>query len=181
LGPIEALPPLSPLPPKRHLFAYSASNNPVAEKLAVVLMDLGADASAYFRGPPSTRAAILRSRGVHVYDGAPLLPSVLPGVSAVFSHGGPGFAHAALASGRPHIVSPRHLEALVTGRRLEALGAGIVVHPFDPSLLRTAVDRLFDDGKIKLAAQDAAKQAVAFMAAATPLDTTVSALREILG
>lgn len=181
LGPIEPLPALTALPASRRMFAYSASNNPAVDALTQALMDFGAEAAVYFRGAPGARGAVLRSRGVRVYDTAPLLTAVLPECGAVFSHGGPGFAHAALAAGRPHIVSPRHFEALVTGRRLAELGAGIVVHPFEPKLFRAAMRRAFDDETVRQAAQEAGAAAQAFMKAATPLETTVEALRTSVG
>ena len=177
LGPIEPLPALTPFPASRRLFAYSASNNPVINQLTQALMDFGAEAAVYFRGAPGARNTVLRSRGVRVYDAAPSLASVLPECSAVFSHGGPGFAHAALAAGRPHIVSPRHFEALITGRRLEEIGAGILVHPFELQLFRGAVRRGFDDEAVHEAAQTAGVAAQAFMKTATPLQTTVEALK----
>jgi UDP:flavonoid glycosyltransferase YjiC (YdhE family) len=181
LGPIEPLPALTPLPASRRMFAYSASNNPAVNELTQALMDFGSEAAVYFRGAPGARSAVLRSRGVRVYDTAPALVSVLPECGAVFSHGGPGFAHAALAAGRPHIVSPRHFEALVTGRRIEELGAGIVVHPFEPKLFREAMRRAFDDAAVRAAAQTAGAAAQAFMKSATPLATTMEALRRVLG
>lgn len=180
LGPIEPLPALTVLPRSRQLFAYSASNNPAANELTQALMDLGSQASVFFRGTPGARGAVLKSRGVRLYDSAPALPSLMPECSAVFSHGGPGFAHAALAAGRPHIVSPRHFEALITGRRLEEIGAGILVHPFEPQLFREAVKRGFEDDAVRAAAQAAGAAAQAFMKTARPLETTIEALRNIL-
>lgn len=179
LGPIEPLPDLSVLPAARHLFAYSAANNPAANALTQELMDIGTGASVYFRGAPGARGVVLKSRNVRVYDSAPSLLQVLHECSVVFSHGGPGFAHAALAAGRPHIVSPRHFEAMVTGRRLEALGAGIVVHPFEPKLFREAVRRASEDVAMRAAAQAAGAAAQTFMKTATPLETTMEALRKI--
>jgi len=180
LGPIEPLPALSALPATRRLFAYSAADYSGIDELARSLMDLGPEASAYFRGALGARAAVIKSRGVHVYDTAPSLSAILPGADAVFSHAGTGFAHAALAAGRPHIVSPRHFEALVTARRLEEMGAGIVVHPFEPKRFRDAVKRAFDDSAVRTAAQKAGEAAQEFMKTAAPLETTCAALRKIL-
>ncbi len=180
LGPIETLPALTALPKSRRLFAYSASNNPAVDQLTQGLMDLGPQASVYFRGTPGARSAVLKSRGVRVYDTAPSLASILPESSAAFSHGGPGFAHAALAAGRPHIVCPRHFEALVAGRRLEALGAGILVQPFEPGKFAEAVRRAFEDDRLRQAAQAAGAAAQDFMKTAAPLETTIEALRREL-
>ena len=101
--------------------------------------------------------------------------------SVVFSHGGAGFANAALACGRPHVIAPRHFEAYATGRAIEELGAGIVVQPFDPRRFKEAVKRAHDDSTIRDAALKAAMSAQAFLAQATPLETTLAAMRKVLG
>jgi len=181
LGPIEPMPPLTPLPVKRHLFAYSAADYVLVNEVAQALMDVGPEASAYFRGSLGARAAVIKSRGVTVHDAAPALTSAFGTASAAFSHGGTGFTHAALAAGRPHVVVPRHGEARLTGRALEELGAGVCVLPFEAKAFREAVKRAHDDAAMRAAAQKAGAAAQAFLATATPLETTMEALRRVLG
>jgi hypothetical protein len=178
LGPIEPVPPLSPLPAQRRLFAYSAADAALVGEFARALMDIGPAAHAYFRGTLGARAAVMRSRGVTVYDQAPRLGDVLPQASAVFSHGGSGFTYAAFAAGRPHIVYPRHYEALATARALEAIGAGLLFSPFDATRFREAVTRAHDRGMGE-AAQKAGAAAQAFVAKAAPLETTMAALKAL--
>jgi UDP:flavonoid glycosyltransferase YjiC (YdhE family) len=134
---------------------------------------------AYFRGSLGARGDVIKSRGVHVYDTAPALSTVLPEASVVFSHGGTGFTYAALAAGRPHILNPRHFEAHSTARALEELGAGIALHPFEPKRFREAVARANDDRALRESAQKAGAAAQAFVAQATPLETTMAALRAL--
>ena len=179
LGPIEAVPPLRPLPPKRLLFAYSAADYALINDVTQALMALGPQAAAYFRGSLGARAAVLKSRGTDVYETAPDLASVLPQASAVFSHGGTGFTHAALAAGRPHIVNPRHFEALSTARALEDMGAGLCLNPFEPKKFGEAVKRANEDQTVREAAQKAGAAAQAFVRGATPLATTMEALRRL--
>jgi hypothetical protein len=179
LGPIEPVPPLSPLPAKRKLFAYSAADYVLINEVTQALMDLGPQASAYFRGSLGARGEVIKSRGVQVYDTAPALSSVLPEASVVFSHGGTGFTYAALAAGRPHILNPRHFEARATAQALEELGAGIALHPFEPKKFREAVVRANEDRGLRDSAQKAGAMAQAFVAQATPLETTMAALRAI--
>lgn len=178
LGPIESVPPLSPLPAQRRLFAYSAADAALAGEIAHALMDFGPAAHAYFRGRLGARAAVMRSRGVTVHDNAPRLDEILPQASAVFSHGGSGFTHAAFAAGRPHIVYPRHYEAQATARALEAMGAGIVLASFEAQRFREAVERAHDPA-MRDAAQKAGATAQAFAAKAAPLETTMAALRAL--
>lgn len=181
LGPIEPMPAVAPLPAKRRAFVYSASDYALLNELSQALMDLGPEAAAFFRGAVGARGGILKSRGVEVHDEAPSLPDVLGQASVVFSHGGTGFANAALAAGRPHVIAPRHFEAYATGRAIEELGAGILVQPFDVKRFKAAVKRAHDDSAMRDAALKAAMSAQAFLAQATPLETTLQALRKVLG
>jgi UDP-N-acetylglucosamine:LPS N-acetylglucosamine transferase len=181
LGPVDPIPPLSPLPVKGRLFAYSAADYALANQVTQALMDVGPDASAYFRGSLGAKSAMLASRGVQVYETAPDLALVLKGAGVVFSHGGTGVTHAALGAGRPHIVNPRHFEARSTARALEALGAGISLDPFDPTAFREAVLRANDDGAMRRAAQKAGAEAHDFVQKAQALEKTVAALDQLLG
>lgn len=181
LGPVEPMPPLTPLPAKRKLFAYSAADAAMIEPMTQALMTLGPQAGVYLRGSLGARAAVLRSRGVTVHDTAPPLASVLPEASAVFSHGGSGFTHAALAAGRPHIIYPRHGEAHYTARMVEALGAGIVINPFEPKRFAEAVARANDDRATRDAALKAGDAAQAFLRDARPVETAMVALRHTVG
>jgi len=179
LGPVEPMPPLTPLPTKRKLFAYSAADAAMIEPMTHALMTLGPQASVYFRGALGPRAAVIRSRGVTVHATAPSLAEVLPEASAVFSHGGSGFAHAALAAGRPHIVYPRHGEAHYTARALEALGAGILLNPFESKRFADAVTRANDDSTMRDAALKAGEAAQAFLREARPVDAAMAVLRRV--
>jgi hypothetical protein len=180
LGPVEALPALTPMPAKHKLFAYSASDAAMIEPMTQALMALGPQACAYFRGSLGARAAVLRSRGVTLHDDAPPLADVLPEASVVFSHGGSGFTHAALAAGRPHVVYPRHFEAHATARALEELGAGILLAPFEPKRFADAVARANDSAAMRDAAQKAGEAAQAFLRQSAPVVAATAALNTAL-
>ena len=181
LGPVEAMPALTPFPAERKLFAYSAADAAMIEPMTHALMTLGPQASVYFRGALGPRAAVIRSRGVTVHDTAPSLAAVLPQASAVFSHGGSGFSHAALAAGRPHIIYPRHGEAHYTALALVELGAGILLNPFEPKRFADAVARANDDGAMREAALKAGEAAQAFLRQTRPVETAMAALRRVFG
>jgi hypothetical protein len=180
LGPVEPMPGLTALPAKRKLFAYAAADAAMIEPMMHTLMTLGPEASVYFRGALGVRAAVMRSRGMTVHDAAPALAAVLPEASAVFSHGGSGFSHAALAAGRPHIVYPRHGEARMTAIALVEMGAGILLDPFEPKRFADAVARVYDDRAIRDAAFAAGEAAQAFLREARPIQTAMSALKHVL-
>ena len=180
LGPIETPPPLTPLPSKRQIYFYSAANLAMIETLMQCVMDVGPSSQAFFRGTLGVRAAVLRSRGVHVFDSPPSLASVLAPANVVFSHGGTGFTNAALASGRPHIVYPRHFEAHATAQALVEMGCGICLEPFDVSSFRLALARANEDRTMQDAAQQAGARAHAFVAKANALEVSLAALRMLL-
>lgn len=180
LGPIEPQPPLREAPTQRALFAYSAADYPLIDELVQGLMTVGREASAFFRGALGSRGSVLRSRGVNVWDAAPALSDVLPAASLVFSHGGTGLTNAALAAGRPHIVAPRHLEAQLTGERLQALGAGIVLPKFDRATFADAVKRISSDKAAAQRANEVGGVAQTLLKAAAPLERTLEALRPFL-
>ena len=176
LGPLESLPPLSPLPSQPRLFAYSAGDYALIDELAAVLMDLGPQASAYFRGAIGARGAILRSRGVGVYPDAPPLSEVLPQATCVFSHAGSGLTSAALAAGRPQILNPRHREGDLTAKLLEELGVGIAIAPLERERLRAAINHLNNDQQFHIAAHQAGEAAHEFVEKRNALRRTVAAL-----
>ena len=180
LGPIEAPPALTPLPATRQVFFYSTSDLAMIDALSHSVMEVGPQARVYFRGSPGARAAVLRSRGVRVDGDAPELATVLPQASVVFSHGGSGFSNAALASGRPQIIYPRHYEARSTARALQALGCGICIDPFAGGLFRAAAERAHGDKAMREAAQRAGAAAQGFVARSQALEVTLRALLALL-
>jgi hypothetical protein len=176
LGPIEAMPPLTPVPQKRNLFIYSAGDYVLIDELTAVMMELGPKASAYFRGSLGARSAILQSRGVTMFSVAPSLNEILPIASTVFSHAGSGLASAALAAGRPQILNPRHGEADMTAKLLEELGIAIVLNPLERGRLREAVERMNTDKSFAAAAQRAGEAAQAFVRQTNALERTIDTL-----
>jgi hypothetical protein len=180
LGPIEAQPPLSPLPKQRRIFFYTAADFARIDALTHCIMDLGAEASVYMRGQVGPRASILRSRGVEVFDTPPRLADLLPQVSCVFSHVGPGFTNAALTGGRPHIMFPRHFEAHAAALGLVGLGCGIRLDDLTPDKFRAAFERASGDPHMQDAAQQAGAEAQTFMRDARALEVSLAALRALL-
>lgn len=180
LGPVEPQPPLTPLPEKPRLFVYTAADFAQIELLMRGLMVLGPEVSTYVRGQSGARAAVLRSRGVEVFDSPPPLAEVLPRFSAVFSHAGAGFTNAALSSGRPHIVFPRHFEARSTAHGLAEAGCGIQLESLEPDVFVAAYRRTTQEPGMGLAAQKAAADAHAFVQSARALETSVEAVSRLL-
>lgn len=181
LGPIEAPPACLALPAKRRLFVYSATDIAKIDALMQCIMAIGPEASVYLRGGLGTRGAILRSRGVEVFDTPPPLADVLPAASVVFSHGGSGFTNAALASGRPHLVFPRHFEARSTAMGLADAGCGIRLEDLEVNSFREAYVRASEDETMREAAQREGIRAQHFVTQARALEVTVEAVRSLIG
>ena len=64
---------------------------------------------------------------------------VLPRARVVVCHGGSGTTLGALAAGVPLVVTPLFADQPDNGRRVAAIGAGLVVDPRDPGAHRGAV------------------------------------------
>ncbi len=181
LGPIEPQPPLVPLPEKPRLFVYSALDFARIDALFQCLLDIGPEASVYLRGNLGPRAAILRSRGVEVFDKPQPFSEIMPRASVVFSHAGSGFTNAALASGRPHITFPRHFEAKASAMGLEQAGCGIRLETLDVANFRAAYRRANMDTAMRAAAQRVGQDAQDFVASARAHDVTIDAVKRLLG
>jgi UDP:flavonoid glycosyltransferase YjiC (YdhE family) len=65
---------------------------------------------------------------------------VLPHARVVVCHGGSGTTLGALAAGVPLVITPLFADQPENGRRVAAVGAGVVVKPRDDGALRSAVD-----------------------------------------
>lgn len=180
LGPIESLPAPSPLPAQPRLFAYSTWDLAFVDMLMRGLMDIGPAASVFFRDHGGPRGAILRSRGIEVFDRAPDLATVLPRASAVFSHAGSGFTHAALAAGRPQILHPLHFEAQANARGVVAAGCGLLLDNADIPNLRSAFERVAFDEAMQAAAQREAIATHDFVASARARDVTIETIARLL-
>ena len=114
----------------------------------------------------SLPARVLLNAGAHV-DRTPLSPpdnvtmagyirhaAVMPHAAAVVTHGGLGVTLAALSHGVPMVAIPLGRDQPATARRVEAIGAGLVL-PVDasPSELATAITSVLDEPQFRAAAQ----------------------------
>lgn len=106
--------------------ALSSSTAPRLEQVAATLDQRGIRA-LFLVGRDDLASDVLRERpGVTTF--APLT-QVLPRCQAVIHHGGYGTTAAVLAAGLPSIVTPFMPDQQWYGRRIEAVGAGVVVTP----------------------------------------------------
>ena len=141
-GPLE--PPGSPA-----IFLYSRSEQRGIEDIANALWQSGLPVSCFVRGGRTVGTAFLKQMGHKVHETAPPLSEAFAEASIVVSHGG-GISQAALQAGRPQVLIPNHLEAMITARRVEALGAGLTVESREFENLPEAVTRVHADSKFEI-------------------------------
>jgi UDP:flavonoid glycosyltransferase YjiC (YdhE family) len=98
----------------------------------------------------------------------PLPTGALRDCDAVLCPGGHGLTCAALLAGKPVLVLPEFAEQMLTARNVEALGAGLCVHPAaDARALRRALNRLADDAGMRARALEFATRHAAQRRSAT--------------
>jgi UDP:flavonoid glycosyltransferase YjiC (YdhE family) len=122
VGPLVELLPPQPWPEPPRFFAYLKATNPATGVILAALARSGFPGQAYVLGAkPEDRARLARP-GVEILDAPPALNEVLKWARVVVHHGGINVAQQALAAGRPQLVFPEHLEALLTAVQLHRLG-----------------------------------------------------------
>jgi UDP:flavonoid glycosyltransferase YjiC (YdhE family) len=155
---------------------FAAVFEAAAELPAQVLLTLGqrdADIDALGPMPPNLQVAAW----VNPAD-------VLPQASVAVSHGGFGTTLGALAAGVPLVVVPLFGDQPDNARRVEAVGAGVVVWPegadvpmrggLDPTALRDVVATVLEDPAYRRVASELA----ADMAALPPADEALGLLTD---
>lgn len=130
-GALEKAPRLPP-PTSRGIFVYLAANHQGTAKCLQAVAESGLPARAFIRDADETLKTELRKRNVFVHDARPDLLSELVQASIILHHGGIGTAEIALASGRPQILLPRHLEQKSNAQCLLNAGvAGMIRQKFE--------------------------------------------------
>jgi hypothetical protein len=156
LGPHDVTGGPMPPPAAPRLFFYGRSSQTGIDEIADVLCRSGLPVSCHIRGARSVGLHLLRSQGAEVHDEPVPLVEAFSHASIVVSHGG-GIAQAAMRAGRPQIVLPNHLEAIITGAKIQALGTGISIETFDRQAFADAVGRIRADAGFDERAQALAR------------------------
>jgi UDP:flavonoid glycosyltransferase YjiC (YdhE family) len=93
----------------------------------------------------------------------------------VVCHGGSGSTLGALAAGVPLVVVPLFADQPLNARRVEAVGAGLVVRPPDPTAIRAAVRRVLQEEPFRAAAERLAAE----LRSQPPTDAAVELLGQL--
>ncbi len=144
---------------------YGVALEAVSELPVRVLLTVGhdVDLAAFHDGPPN----------VHVEPWVPQA-AILGQARAVVCHGGSGSTLGALAAGVPLVVVPLFADQPYNARRVEALGAGIVVHPPDPTAIRDALRRVLERETYR----GSAAALAGAMRSAPPVDAALDLLQD---
>jgi UDP:flavonoid glycosyltransferase YjiC (YdhE family) len=165
-------------------FGSVTASEPTATPIYAVAMEAVADLPA--RALLTTGAMAddlgLEAPGAHVHV-ARWVPQadVLAHARVVVCHGGSGTTLGALAAGVPLVVTPLFADQPQNGRRVAAVGAGLVVEPHDEGAIRGAVNpaALHDAIAIVLADetfQHAASRIAAEIRELPPVDEALSVI-----
>ena len=146
--------------------AYEAALAAVADLPVRALLTVGHGADlARFSATP---------KNVHVEHWVPQA-DVLARAAAVVCHGGSGSTLGALAAGVPLVVVPLFADQPLNARRVEAVGAGLVVRPPDPTAIRAAVRRVLQEEPFRAAAERLAAE----LRSQPPTDAAVELLGQL--
>ena len=181
LGPLVELLPPQPWPEPPRFFAYLKATNPATAVILGALARSGFSGQAYVLGAQPEERARLAKPGVDILDTPPPLNQVLPWARVVVHHGGINMAQQALAAGRPQLVFPEHLEALLTAVQLHRLGvAHYMKDEFPPGTIITGLRQLMTEAGFRDRARQLAEQVHA-RGPWSPLPRILSRCQQLLG
>lgn len=160
VSPPQQLPKVSwPGSGNRRVLAYLNSDfRPLADLLSA-LGQIDADVVCVIPGVPDLVARRLRGDRVAIYDFPVDIGSLLREATLVVTHGGAGLTTQALAAGVPLLFVPRVIEQEMSARRVEDLGAALVVGAQRSSAdLRNALTHMLAETSFARAARSLASK-----------------------
>lgn len=124
--------PAWPALPGKRIFAYLRTATPHHEAALAALRALGEPAVVFF--PEAPPALLERYAAPHlVFSANPLdLAQTAGEADAALTYAGMSTAASFLLKGKPLLLLPGHLEQYLLARRVEEMGAGLMVNPEQP-------------------------------------------------
>lgn len=141
------------------IFAYLRTTSPHHEAALAALRALGEPAVVYFPGAP--RGLIERYSAPHlVFSAIPLdLAQAAREADAAITYAGMSTVTSFLLKGKPLLLLPGHLEQFLVARRVEEMGAGLMVNPEQaPADLESKLRRILSEPEFGLNAQAFARK-----------------------
>jgi UDP:flavonoid glycosyltransferase YjiC (YdhE family) len=115
------------------LFAYLRPDVRHAEATLNAIRQLGFPCLAVFPGAPAELRHRFQGTNIVLSDKPFDTEALLAGAEIGITYGGHGLSVALLRAGKPLLVLPGQLEQFMLARRIEAIGAGILVDPERPA------------------------------------------------
>lgn len=143
--------------------------------LMSALAGLPVRALVYAKGLSTEAAARLAGPRIQFENEPVHMADALAQARLVISHGGQGTVTATALAGRPQLVINRHMEQVMTGRRVSQLGIGLAVKPGDRPDWAALVRRLLDDVHFTNSAQ-----ALASRYAGQTAETTAAHIADLI-
>jgi UDP:flavonoid glycosyltransferase YjiC (YdhE family) len=171
--------PIWPKLPGKRIFGYLRSGTPHHEAALAALQALGQPGVVFFPdAPPALRE---RYTAPHLaFSATPLdLAQTASQADAAVTYASLSTVTSFLLKGKPLLLLPGHLEQFLLARRVEEMGAGLIVNPEQaPADLELKLRRILDEAEFALNAQAFARKYANF-----PQDTVtghlVSRIEEI--
>jgi UDP:flavonoid glycosyltransferase YjiC (YdhE family) len=159
IGPILSTVPGSPIhwsadEARRRFFAYLRPTVPGVEALLNALAESGASVVCAMPGAPDAVCKRYASATLQLLPRAVALEPLMRTADVVVSYGGSATTAAALLAGAPLLIAPQMVEQELIGRRVEELGAGIVIKGArSKELFARTLSRLIEEGSYRAAAR----------------------------
>ena len=124
--------PAWPKLPGKRIFAYLRSGTPHHEAALAALHALGLPSVVFF--PDAPAALLTRYAAPHLaFSATPLdLATISSEADAAVLYAGMSTVTSLLLRGKPVLMLPGHLEQFLVARRVEEMGAGLLVNPEQP-------------------------------------------------
>jgi len=165
IGPIDANPDRSSPAPgwqtfgRNKILAYLRPRIPGFTALMAALKASDAEILAVVPGLPMAEAKQLAGPRLRIALRPLPLQRLLAGANAIVSYGGGAFTTEALLAGKPLLLLPQFVEQYLGARRIEALGAGLLLgRERDQATIALALTRLLDEASFTAAAQSFAER-----------------------
>jgi UDP:flavonoid glycosyltransferase YjiC (YdhE family) len=156
-------PPVWPSLPGKRIFAYLRTESRNHEAALAALHELGQPGIVYFPDAPPELIARYAAPHLH-FSTAPLdLAQTACEADAAMTYASMSATTRFLLAGKPLLLLPAHLEQFLLARRVEEMGAGLLINPDQPAEdLALELRRILDEADFALNAQAFAKKYAAF-------------------
>lgn len=111
----------------RKILAYLRPNTPGFTTLLAALKEVDAEKYCVIPGMQPGQARLMADTRMRISLKPVSLAPLLERANLMISYGGGGVTAETLLSGTPMLISPRYVEQYLTGRRVEQLGAGMLL------------------------------------------------------